>query len=159
MLAAYAAGRTGTWGIVARTSGRVVGTVTLVSVDQGDRRAEIGHALARPSGGRDDMTEAVRAVHAFGFEALGVNRIEAMCEAPNVASARVMEKVGMRYEGTLRQYLFSRAPAGTRGSTPPSARSGPARPARHPRAPADNEAWRRLDERRCRDVGCRREGR
>ncbi|MBX6342118.1 MAG: GNAT family N-acetyltransferase, partial [Thermomicrobiaceae bacterium] len=108
VLAAYATGRTGTWGIVDRASGRVVGTVTLFNVDQGDRRAEIGYALARPLWGRGYMTEAVRAVLAFGFEALGLNRIEAMCEAPNVASARVMEKVGMRYEGTLRQYLFSK---------------------------------------------------
>ena len=51
------------------------------------------------------MTEAVRAMISFGFDIKGLNRIQAMCEIPNVGSARVMEKCGMLYEGTLRQYM------------------------------------------------------
>ena len=47
--------------------------------------------------------EAVRALIRFGFERMGLNRIEARCIAGNTASARVMEKAGMTYEGTLRE--------------------------------------------------------
>ncbi len=52
------------------------------------------------------MTEAVRAVIAFGFRTLQLNRIEARCEIKNIASARVMEKAGMKFEGILRQHAF-----------------------------------------------------
>ncbi len=52
------------------------------------------------------MPEAVRAMIAFGFESMGLNRMEARCIAENAASARVMEKSGMTYEGTLRQREF-----------------------------------------------------
>ena len=49
------------------------------------------------------MTEALRAVVAYGFDQLGLNRIEAQHETDNPASGRVMAHVGMQYEGTLRQ--------------------------------------------------------
>ena len=49
------------------------------------------------------MPEAVRAVIRFGFGRMELNRIQARCVAENTASARVMEKVGMTYEGTLRE--------------------------------------------------------
>jgi ribosomal-protein-alanine N-acetyltransferase len=42
----------------------------------------------------------------LGFERLGLNRISAMCLPENTASARVMEKAGMTYEATLREYMF-----------------------------------------------------
>jgi ribosomal-protein-alanine N-acetyltransferase len=50
------------------------------------------------------MPEAVRAVIRFGFGRMELNRIQARCIAENTASARVMEKAGMTYEGTLREY-------------------------------------------------------
>ena len=62
--------------------------------------------LSREYWGRGLMPEALRAMIAFGFERMGLNRIEARCIAENAASARVMEKVGMTYEGTLRQREF-----------------------------------------------------
>jgi ribosomal-protein-alanine N-acetyltransferase len=42
----------------------------------------------------------------FGFERMKLRRIEARCIAENTGSARVMEKAGMTYEGTLRQRAF-----------------------------------------------------
>ena len=48
---------------------------------------------------------ALRALVAYGFDELGLNRIEAQHELDNPASGRVMAHVGMRYEGTLRQRL------------------------------------------------------
>ena len=40
------------------------------------------------------------------FRAFDVERVQARCKVENVASARVMEKLGMRYEGTLRSLVF-----------------------------------------------------
>jgi [ribosomal protein S5]-alanine N-acetyltransferase len=52
------------------------------------------------------MSEAVSAVIDFGFREMQLNKIQARCEVNNIASARVMEKVGMQLEGILRQQLF-----------------------------------------------------
>ena len=54
---------------------------------------------------RVDVTEALREVVRFGFEELGLNRIEAQHETSNPASGKVMAHVGMQYEGTLRQRI------------------------------------------------------
>ena len=69
-------------------------------------RAELGYVLSREHWGKGLMPEAVRAVMAFGFEKLSLNRIQARCIAENLASARVMEKAGMTFEGTLRESEF-----------------------------------------------------
>jgi RimJ/RimL family protein N-acetyltransferase len=58
-----------------------------------------------PYWGRGYATEAALAVIAFGFEELGLNRIYAQHMASNPASGRVMQKAGMRHEGTLRQHV------------------------------------------------------
>ena len=51
------------------------------------------------------MTAAVRAVIAFAFDTLHLNRIEAACLPHNAASIRLLEKVGFRREGYARKYL------------------------------------------------------
>jgi [ribosomal protein S5]-alanine N-acetyltransferase len=103
----YERGDFGGWGVVLKDSGEFVGTC---GIDGGyapeHARAEIGYVLSREHWGQGLMPEAVRAVFAFGFEVLSLNRIQARCIAENVASARVMEKAGMTYEGTLRESEF-----------------------------------------------------
>ena len=54
------------------------------------------------------MTEAVRQVISFGFRTMQLNRVQATCEVEYIASARVMEKTGMTFEGILREYLFTK---------------------------------------------------
>ena len=97
----------GGWGIVLKDSGAFVGTCGL---DAGyvpeHARAELGYVLSREYWGRGLMPEAVRAVIRFGFGRMGLNRVQARCIAENAASARVMEKAGMTYEGTLRESEF-----------------------------------------------------
>ena len=91
------------WGIVYRGNGWLVGACGLVNWEAEHARAEVGFVLSREYWGRGLMSEAVRAILRFGFERMNLNRIEARCIAENAASARVMEKAGMVYEGTLRQ--------------------------------------------------------
>lgn len=91
------------WGIVYRGNGCLVGACGLVNWEAEHARAEVGFVLSREYWGRGLMSEAVRAILRFGFERMNLNRIEARCIAENAASARVMEKAGMAYEGTLRQ--------------------------------------------------------
>ncbi len=70
------------------------------------RRAVIGYWLGTDHWSHGYMTEAARRVVAFGFEQLGLVRIQATCYPRNPASAKVMQKVGMAYEGLLRGYVY-----------------------------------------------------
>jgi ribosomal-protein-alanine N-acetyltransferase len=85
-----------------------VGTVGVYWNSERSRRAELAYALARPLWGRGLATEAARIVIEHAFRAMGAHRVEAPCVAENRGSARVMEKLGMRLEGTRRRALFHR---------------------------------------------------
>ena len=64
--------------------------------------AELGYWLGKPFWGRGIITEAARAMTGYGFETIGLLRIDAGVKAGNAASVRVLEKVGYRREGLLR---------------------------------------------------------
>ena len=91
-----------------RETGRVVGTIGFVWIDDEHNCAEIGYSLAQEYWGRGLMTEALRAMLEFAFVRLHLNRVEAMFDVRNRASGRVMEKCGMRREGLLRQKLYNK---------------------------------------------------
>lgn len=92
------------WAIILK-GGPMIGTVGFTRLDPQNNCGEIGYVLNPRFHGRGYATEAARAVLKFGFVHLGLNRIEAHYMAENLASRRVMEKLGMRYEGTLRQSM------------------------------------------------------
>lgn len=94
------------WAIV--ESGKSVGGVN-IRFDFERRMAGMGWAIARPLWGRGLTSEAVGAVVDLAFETHpDLNRIEAYADARNIASQRVMEKVGMSKEGILRQHFLVR---------------------------------------------------
>ncbi len=102
----YEGGGEPEWGMVYKGDGRFVGACGFVNWAPEHARAEMGYVLHRDYWGRGLVPEAVRAMIRFGFERMDLNRVEARCVAENAASARVMEKAGMAYEGTLRQREF-----------------------------------------------------
>lgn len=82
----------------------VAGCIGLTPVPRAHRTAELGYVLHRAFWGRGLAVEAATLLVNYGFEALGLNRIEALCAVPNARSVRVLEKLGMKLEGTLREY-------------------------------------------------------
>jgi ribosomal-protein-alanine N-acetyltransferase len=102
----YRQGKVAPWGMVHKGDGRLIGTCGFLDWHPHHARSEIGYALSRQYWGRGLMTEAVREIISFGFETMGLNRIQGRCEVENVASARVMEKAGMKLEGVLREHEF-----------------------------------------------------
>jgi [ribosomal protein S5]-alanine N-acetyltransferase len=70
------------------------------------RRAGIGYWIGKAYWGQGYTTEAMRRIVAHIFQTYDVVRIEAHCFGTNPASARVMEKLGMTREGTLRQHFY-----------------------------------------------------
>lgn len=93
------------WGIELKATGRLIGTIGFMWWNQEYRSAEVGYSLSHAYWNQGLMTEALRAVVHFGFEEMNLNRIEAQHETTNPASGRVMEKIGMKKEGVLRQRL------------------------------------------------------
>jgi ribosomal-protein-alanine N-acetyltransferase len=106
VLSQYEAGKPANWGIVQNSTGKLVGTCGFMSHSLQHERAELGYAIARSLWGQGYMTEAVRAAIDGGFRSLPLHKIDAHCDARNVASARVMEKSGMSFEGLLRQHAL-----------------------------------------------------
>jgi [ribosomal protein S5]-alanine N-acetyltransferase len=69
------------------------------------RRAELGYWLGVPFWGNGYASEAARAMIDYGFDKLHLNRIYASYVTHNVASGRILQKIGMRYEGCLRNHI------------------------------------------------------
>ena len=69
------------------------------------RRAELGYWIGVPFWGKGFATEAASAAVVFGFEALHLHRIYAHHFFGNIASKRVLEKIGMLHEGRSRQHI------------------------------------------------------
>ena len=102
VLQRYEVGESAPWGVELKADRRLIGAIELRLYPL-HSRGDVGYALVRSEWGKGYTTEAVRAVLAFGFETLRLNRIEATCHIDNVASARVMEKAGMSLEASFRQ--------------------------------------------------------
>ncbi|HUZ67137.1 MAG TPA: GNAT family protein [Beijerinckiaceae bacterium] len=85
---------------------RLLGGLTLGQVRRGvAQAATLGYWMGFPHAGRGTMSKAVRAAVGFGFAALRLHRIEAACLPHNVASVRLLERLGFRREGYARAYL------------------------------------------------------
>ncbi len=91
------------WGVAGVDDDVVVGTCTLLQVDTGNGRAEVGYALAHAQWGRGLMTEALGALIGHAFGELGLRRLEADVDPRNAASIRLLERLGFRHEGLLRE--------------------------------------------------------
>lgn len=83
--------------------GILCGAIRLKDIDSEDRKAKIGYFIGRKYAGKGIVTSTVRAVLAYCFEQLNLNRIELRCAAGNEASKRVAERLGFVLEGMLRQ--------------------------------------------------------
>jgi RimJ/RimL family protein N-acetyltransferase len=92
-----------TLAIVTKADNRLIGRC---GFDRGGphlAEGALGYSLHRDHWGQGYMTEAIRALIGFGFAEVKLHRIMAEADPRNVGSWRVMEKVGMRREGHLRE--------------------------------------------------------
>jgi RimJ/RimL family protein N-acetyltransferase len=94
------------WALTLRDSGKLIGNAGIRMEKAGDHQAELGYELDPKFWGLGYAREAAGALRDFGFQELGLHRIWANCLKKNTASRRVLEKIGMRLEGTLRDHEF-----------------------------------------------------
>lgn len=85
----------------------LIGSCELV-VEREHEAGIIGYSLARQHWGRGYATEAASLLLRLGFDSLGLHRISATADIRNVASWRVLEKVGMRREAHFREHMRQR---------------------------------------------------
>jgi ribosomal-protein-alanine N-acetyltransferase len=97
-LASFAERGFGQWAIADRDGGPLFGAVGLRALD-GGRQVELLYALHPLRQGAGLASEAARAVLAHGFLTLSLPRIAARVDAPNRASVRLLERLGMHFEG------------------------------------------------------------
>lgn len=99
-LASYERRGYGPWGVVEKNSGDLIGYCGLFDYPDinGRPEVEIGYRLACAYWGQGYATEAVRATRDYAFDALGLTRLIALIDPANIASIRVAEKAGLRYE-------------------------------------------------------------
>lgn len=105
--AEYAEGKAIIFAITSATTQELIGSIGLM-LNQVHRHAQLGYWIGVPYWGQGYCTEAGRAVLRFGFHELDLHRIWAPHFKRNPASGRVMQKIGMQYEGCQREhYLHS----------------------------------------------------
>lgn len=102
---AFQAKKGAVFAITLRETGELVGAVGL-KLEPEHTRAELGYWIGKTFWNHGYATEAARRVVQFGFQALGLHRIYARAFVRNPASRRVLEKIGMRYEGRLRDHFL-----------------------------------------------------
>ena len=98
-----AAGGQHAWVLVERAGGTPIGMLDAV-VD--GPRVVLGYALARSRWGHGYMVEALRPVVRWALDQPTIHRVWAFCDVDNHASARVLEKAGLTFEGVLRRWCL-----------------------------------------------------
>ena len=92
------------WGIARKGDPAIIGTCGYYGLHSWHLRGSIGYELARRCWRQGFMTEALTALLALGFETMGLNRKEAVVMPGNEASIKLLEKLGFRNEGLLKEY-------------------------------------------------------
>ncbi len=85
------------------TPGRPIG---MIHMRRGSHQMQYGYVLARDAWGNGFMTEALHCLVDWALSQDEIWRAAAYCDVDNMASARVMEKTGMEFEGVLRRYCI-----------------------------------------------------
>jgi len=91
------------WGIARRDDDVLIGTCTLAHLTPAHRRAELGYALVRSHWGQGLATEALERLLQFSFGDLRLHRLEADVDPRNLRSIALLERLGFRREGHLRE--------------------------------------------------------
>ncbi len=94
------------WAVIEKESEECIGQVAYFLVDSNNRFAEIEYCIGAAFQGKGYATEATRAVINYGFERIGLNKVQICVRPSNSASGKVIGKCGFKKDGNLRQYFF-----------------------------------------------------
>ncbi len=86
--------------------GKIIGMMSITNIDHTNKNAEIGYWLGKPFWGRKFMKEAGKIILEFAFKEVGLERVYARVLIPNIASSKLLEKLGFQYEGKQRRAMI-----------------------------------------------------
>jgi len=90
-------------GIELKETGKIIGMMSLMKINYDNRNAEVGYWLGKKYWGQGIAKEALKLILDLGFKKLKLSRIYARVMHPNIASAKLLESVGFKFEGRLRK--------------------------------------------------------
>jgi len=96
------------WGIALKENNKIIGSCGYHNWAKEHCKAEIGFEVTPQYWRQGVMTEVLRSVILYGFQQMGLHRIEALYDPDNIASKRTLEKAGFHYEGRLRECFFEK---------------------------------------------------
>jgi len=96
------------FGVFDATTEGMLGAVAITGIRRGENCANIGYWTRSDATGRGIATQAVRAAAVFGFQKLGLTRLEILAHPGNLSSRRVAEKLGGWFEGYARNRIVFR---------------------------------------------------
>ena len=91
------------WGIELKENNEIIGSICAINNNEKVKSCSIGYQISKRYRNKGYMTEALSCILKFLINEVGYNRIGGGHFVDNPASGRVMEKAGMKYEGTRRQ--------------------------------------------------------
>jgi len=94
--------------IINKASNRVIGTCLLFRLEEASRRAEIGYVLGREFWRQGFAFEALTGLLYYAFDSCSLHRLEAEIDPDNLASNKLISKLGFTHEGLLRQRWHSK---------------------------------------------------
>jgi RimJ/RimL family protein N-acetyltransferase len=100
-VARYEDGGTFNWVMEDKETGKAIGNISVVKLNERTEAADMGYCMSRAYWGRGLMPEALTAVINYLFDVVGLNRIAACHDVNNPKSGRVMAKASMTFEGIL----------------------------------------------------------
>ncbi|QDK40743.1 hypothetical protein DOM21_04585 [Bacteriovorax stolpii] len=86
--------------------GKVIGSVGLIPASPKNRIFELAYALSEEHWGKGLVAEGSKAIINYAFNHFAIERLQCRCDVLNPQSSRVMEKLGMHYEGTLKASMY-----------------------------------------------------
>ena len=95
------------WAIIDKKSKECIGQIAYFLVDSKNHFAEIEYCIGDDYQCKGLATEATKAVIAYGFDQMNLHKVQICTKTINPASKRVIEKCGLTYEGTLRDYFYT----------------------------------------------------
>ncbi len=91
------------FGCVIRYKGQIAGTINYHPINWSNHRVEIGYWLGASFQGKGLMTKACKAMIAYAFDELLLNKVEILCATENTHSCAIPQRLGFTFEGVLRQ--------------------------------------------------------
>lgn len=90
--------------IILKETNEIIGAIGLICEPEHER-GEMGYWIGKDYWGKGYCSEAAKAVLDFGFKTLNLHRVFAWCMKENEASRKVLQKIGMQYEGCLKGHV------------------------------------------------------